>query len=162
MAKAAPKILGMYDERPRVKVDCTGDKTRVQQHMRDEVDMNNILRKYREKGILTHIRDSARALYGDFSGVGSLSDAIGVVQRAETLFSQLPARIRSRFGNDPEKFIGYAMDEKNVPEMIELGLATASQQAQGSAGATTPTPSQPSATNASQTPPGAPNGKANS
>jgi phage internal scaffolding protein len=41
---------------------------------------------------------------------------------AQDSFLALPAKIRSRFGNDPALFVEFASDEANKDEMKALGL----------------------------------------
>lgn len=61
--------------------------------------------------------------YGDFTNVGDYRSALEAVQRANENFMQLPAELRARWDNDPQKFLEYAHNPENLPEMRKFGLA---------------------------------------
>lgn len=89
---------------------------------KEACDINNILRKFEQTGVLPDlIRREPR--YGDFSSVPSYQESLDIVHRAETQFAALSAEVRDRFGNDPAKMLEFCHDEKNLPEMVKLGLA---------------------------------------
>lgn len=90
------------------------------QDSRDECDVNYIMAKYERTGLIKHREQDLQ--YGDFSKIADYHVAMNVVAHANTMFFDLPSRIRERFGNDPGEFLKFASDEKNVDEMIELGL----------------------------------------
>jgi len=85
-------------------------------------DINVIMKKYSQTGYLPMAE--REALYGDFSDQASFQEAMGIIAQANAQFSSLPAKVRARFANDPGRFLAFCEDEKNLPEMIELGLAT--------------------------------------
>ena len=41
---------------------------------------------------------------------------------AQDMFESLPADIRTKFGNDPGRFLDFVEDPQNEEELIELGL----------------------------------------
>ena len=47
---------------------------------------------------------------------------MNIVIEAQENFSELPAHIRKRFGNDPEQFLDFVTDENNKDEAIRLGM----------------------------------------
>lgn len=108
--------------RRRVQLICQ-DKSRAQQNMKAECDINNIVKRFRETGQLPHMINR-EARYGDFSDVGTYQDAINTVMLAQEQFDALPAATRRRFDNDPAKFLEFATDPKNQDELIKMGLAT--------------------------------------
>jgi len=103
------------------------DKTRTQQHHKDECDINTIVKRFNLTGQLPV--NLVMPQYGDFMGITDYHSAMTAVAQARETFDQLPARIRNRFMNDPEQFVNWATDEANIPEMIELGLATKAPEA---------------------------------
>ncbi len=105
----------------RVHALICADKTRTQQSHKKECDINTIMENYLRTGVITH-RQSETPLYGDFSNVPAYNDAFDIYTRAQAQFKSLPAPLRSRFDNDPAKFLAYCEDPKNIPEMTELGL----------------------------------------
>ena len=47
---------------------------------------------------------------------------LNTLLEADQAFNPLPAAIRKKFGNDPKQFLEFVHDEKNLPEMAEMGL----------------------------------------
>lgn len=83
-----------------------GDGTRTQQHLRDEVDINTIMRRFGMTGQLP-LMDTG-GLYGDFTDIHDYASAVAVVRRADERFMELPAEVRERFANSPASFIEFA------------------------------------------------------
>lgn len=115
------KFRTSYDKPQRVKQHI-GDRVLVQQHLRDETDINNIMRKYEKTGILTHVNQYA-GQYGDFSGIPDYQTGLNRIRESQEMFMSLPASIRDKFNNDPGKFIEFATDKENLAEMQKMGLA---------------------------------------
>jgi phage internal scaffolding protein len=114
---------------PRVKValsflDEEGNplSTPTQQHMKAEVDINNILRQYDRTGLITHV-NNATAQYGDFTEVNEYQESLNRVIAAQDAFAALPSNVRKRFANDPGEFFEFATNPDNFDAMVELGLA---------------------------------------
>lgn len=108
--------------RKPVKQEIGEDPGQVQQHLADETDINNIMRKYQKTGELRHVTSMAGE-YGDFSNAPDYKTAMEQIIAADNLFMELPAAVRDRFGNDPANFIEFATDEKNIEELRKMGLA---------------------------------------
>jgi phage internal scaffolding protein len=94
--------------------------SRTQQSFRDECDINNILRQFNVTGQLPV--GSVQPQYGDFSGITDYQSALNAVMAAQDSFLALPAKVRSKFDNDPALFVDWASDEANKDEMKALGL----------------------------------------
>jgi len=119
------KFRTQYDENYQPEVfftDVGQDENLVQQHMRDECDVNVIMRRYERTGELSHLGGLA-ASYGDFSDVTDYKTGIERIMAADAIFMELPASIRDRFNNDPAKFVEFTTDEKNIEELRKMGLA---------------------------------------
>lgn len=114
------KIRNAMSPRMRVGVGFA-KQGRTKQSMKEECDINNILRKYRATGHLSHVRQGA-AEYGHAPAT-TFHEAMDMVISAQQMFKDLPASLRRRFDNDPAEFLKFAQDEKNLDEMRELGLA---------------------------------------
>lgn len=99
----------------------TGSFTHTKQSCKDECDIHKILAQYKKTGILTHI-NSARPNYTDLPSSSDYQSALNTIIEAENVFSDLPAVVRDRFGNDPEKFLAAFADPKMREELTELGL----------------------------------------
>lgn len=99
----------------------TGTLSPVQQHLKDEVDINTIVKRF---GITHQVPAGVPGgIFGDFTDVSDYESAVAKIERAQEGFLTLPADVRERFGNDPGKLVGFA---RNVPEEMlnaELGLA---------------------------------------
>ena len=92
----------------------------AKQSFRDDCDINNILRKFNVTGQLSV--NGLQPQYGDFSGVTDYQSALNAVMAAQDSFLALPAKVRSRFDNDPALFVEFASDEANKEEMRAMGL----------------------------------------
>ena len=91
--------------------------------MKDECDINRILKKYQKDGILRHVsRFGGR--YEDLPDSIDYQESLNAVMAAEAAFLSLPSSVRSRFENDPGRFLAFVGDPANENEMIDLGLAT--------------------------------------
>lgn len=136
-----------FSPREAVTANVTvGAVSMTKQSMKDESDINFIIRRYVKTGNLSHVNRFS-GMYGDFTPL-TFHEAMNIVRQGEEMFEALPAVIRRRFGNDPEAFLGYVQDPKNLPEMRELGLANPLPQVPGAPeaeGATLP-PEKPEPT----------------
>lgn len=111
--------LSRERERPRFMLH-TGEETPVQQQFKDECDINHLMRKYQETGLIP--QSVKRPFYGDFTEVPDYQAAMNVVNEAQALFMSMPSEVRKEFDNDPAKFLEYCRDPKNGDRLIELGL----------------------------------------
>ena len=105
---------------PRLVVD-NFEPSLTQQHFKDECDINNIMRRYRETGLFPDPL-SAKPLFGDFSSCFDFMEAQNTVARANEAFAALPSEIRKRFANDPAQLLAFMEDERNMDEAVKLGL----------------------------------------
>lgn len=104
------------------------DPSLAQQSFREDADINVILERFNITGELPS--NTREPQYGDFlDSPVDYKSALDVVMSAQSAFNDLPARVRTRFENDPSKFVDFLSDEKNRDEAIELGLLNATQVA---------------------------------
>lgn len=120
------EIFSAYNPPPKVKLD-TGTETPTRQSEKDACDVNQIVMRFERTGLLP--QDRRAALYMDVSDVGDYRTALERVRAADTLFSQLPAKVRAEFGNDAAAFLDFCSDPGNRERMAELGLIEAKDQA---------------------------------
>lgn len=109
-----------YCQRPgRVLEDGKPEYT-TEQHHKKECDVNEIIRKYDKTGLISHI-SRIEARFGDFTGADfkSMRDQVA---KATSMFEQLPAKIKNRFGNDPANLLAFMENPENREEGIKLGL----------------------------------------
>lgn len=97
----------------------TGSETLVQQHFREETDINVIMARFGATGAMPSGVDGG--VYGDFSGIEDFDSALAAVERARAGFMALPAEVRERFDNDPGKLIEAARSRSYEDFMKEYG-----------------------------------------
>lgn len=113
-------MTNLPKERRQVGISDWG-KGRTVQSEAESTDINKIMGKYRDTGILEHVNLQV-PVYADFSDAVDFHTAKNALLAAEAIFASLPARVRARVDNDPGKFIEFAEDPDNAEELIELGL----------------------------------------
>lgn len=114
-------MTGFHSPRAhRVQVPDTGP-SRTKQSFSEECDINNIMKKFEKTGIIDHAR-KYEGNYGDFTGAVDYHTAMNIVREADEMFQSIPATIRKRFDNDPQKFLEYVDNPENEDEMREMGL----------------------------------------
>jgi len=97
------------------------DPSRTRQDQADEANINTIVRNF---GITKALPQSIRMpTYGDFDCVGDYQSALQALRDADEAFLKLPSAVRSRFDNDPGRFIEFAANPDNLEECRQLGLA---------------------------------------
>lgn len=121
MTKVA-KTLGWFRKHDRVYTPIVGESL-TQQSMKDDCDINRIMKKFEDTGVIEHQRQF-QGHYGDFLGAGDYHDAMNQILAAQEMFETVPAKLRARFGNDPALFLEFVQDPENAEELVELGLAT--------------------------------------
>lgn len=99
------------------------DNSRAEQAHANDVDINQIMAKAQQGIPSDYIRENA----GHYMDATSLSfyQSQTIIANANSMFEDLPAKIRNRFENDPGKFLSFVQDEKNLDEMVELKLIDA-------------------------------------
>lgn len=108
---------------PKERLGDVGDlgPSQTKQSFTKECDINNILKKYQKTGALDHV-NKHEAHYG-FASSTDFTEAMETVARGQTMFNELPSTIRTKFENDPGKFLDFVQNPENKKEMQELGLA---------------------------------------
>lgn len=108
------------DRRP-VRAIPVGE-TMTKQAMKDECDIHQILKQFTRTGVLTHVRESVGEFFDVPPHAADYHEALTIVAEAQSMFMELPSRVRARFDNDPGEFVAFCEDPANRDEMIELGL----------------------------------------
>lgn len=103
-------------------IDCSAavEPSRTQQHFAEEVDINTIVKRFGLTGELP--TNVPQILQGDFTNVCDFQSAMDLVVKAREAFMEQPAAVRSRFDNDPQKFLNFTSQVENLDEAIKLGL----------------------------------------
>lgn len=105
----------------RVCFETSGESL-TKQADADSCDVNLIMKKYEQHGIVPSI-NTARAHFGDFSDSVDYQSSLEAVYAAQESFNRLPAGIRARFENDPGQFIEFCCNPDNLDELRRMGLA---------------------------------------
>lgn len=98
---------------------CKDESLTEQEHL-DESDINYIADKFLRTGMAPQIVNMPT--YGDFEGTFDFQTAMNVITQAKREFMALPAKIRTRFDNDPQQLLTFLNDTNNRDEAIRLGL----------------------------------------
>lgn len=120
-------VRSRFSERVPVRVDFSSDPGRAKQSMKDECDINVIMKRFERTGVISHINRHS-AVYADVSQGLDFRSALEVIKGAESMFMELPATVRKRFGNDPAEFFEYVQDPSNIEELRKLGLANPARE----------------------------------
>lgn len=142
MAKISYAIFhrapGNYDPKAASDESALGDfdASKTQQHFAEECDINTIVKRFNLTGQLPeNIRTPT---YGDFDGVFDFQTAMNAIRAAEEAFAAMPAEIRTRFNNDPGRFVDFCSDLTddlndfaNRAEMERMGLVVPKKPSTG-------------------------------
>jgi len=126
-----PYIRSAYDgRRVRQTLYCDPKQDRTQQSFKDECDINVLMKRYEKTGILP----SGRDIPPQFADVTALdfTESMNRVAMVRGVFSQLDARTRARFENDPSQMLDFLADPANSAEAVKLGLLEVPEDAPGS------------------------------
>lgn len=116
------KFVSAYGKKVPCDLVFGDEESLVKGYFKDECDINNIIAKYDRTGLIDHVSNKS-PIYADFSEVGDFHSCYNRIIAAEEAFFELPAVMRERFNNDAGEFIDFIHDDKNLEEMISLGLA---------------------------------------
>lgn len=117
------KVRSAYDSFDAMSLE-TGleckDESLAQQHFKEECDINEIVRRF---GLTGEMPENVRLpVSGDFTGIVDFQTALNAVVEAQESFMALPAEVRARFANDPQRLMEFLADEKNRDEAVKLKL----------------------------------------
>nr|DAM31243.1 MAG TPA: Scaffold protein [Microviridae sp.] len=114
------KFQHAYSEPCRDSDLVCPEESLTQQSFKDDADINVMLERFRVTGVMP--QGIVMPSYGDFNGISDYRSAVEAIRVADNAFMDLPANIRQRFDNDPQKYLEFFADEKNRPEAERLGL----------------------------------------
>lgn len=99
--------------------------SRTKQSFKDECDVNLIMKRFKKVMGSDYLSRYNSLVGGDFLDVSLVSDyrsALDQVKRASAVFDALPAIVRSKFANDPARFVDFCHKPENLPELAKMGL----------------------------------------
>lgn len=106
--------------RKRVAITTAPDAIGAKQHFKQECDINFILDQYQRTGAIYHF-NTQQPQYGYAEAV-DFREALEIVKQGQSVFDALPSSLRSKFQNDPARFLEFVQDPANAEEMATLGL----------------------------------------
>lgn len=107
---------------PRVAfIAMSADDGRTQQHFAKEVNINNILAKYRKTGIITHVQRTQER-YGPLQDLAEFAVNLDKVEKAKQSFEMLPAELRNKFNNSIPGFFDFITKEENRSQCEAWGI----------------------------------------
>ncbi len=120
ITKTGPAFVRPTRSRVRVTHPAGGDAI-TQQHMKDDCDVNIIVKRHAETGNISHLNPK-KPLYMDCSNITDLQGALHLVEEAEDNFATLPSAVRKACANDPVAFINMLHTEDGTTVLAEAGL----------------------------------------
>ncbi|WNK12831.1 MAG: internal scaffolding protein [Microvirus sp.] len=130
-----PQYVGWYQ--PHIAVNWTGEildpktgelvkePSMAKQSFKDECDVNNIVKRFMQTGIIEHLNQrAAQGAFIDLPDPVDYQGSLNMVIAADAAFASVPAEVRNRFQNDPVAFLDFMGDPANQQEIIDMGLAT--------------------------------------
>lgn len=113
------KLRHCYDGKVSAGMVFDPKDTPTKQSMKDECDVNVIVAKFEQTGVLPNV---GPGVFTDVSNMGDYRDALEEVARAQDLFMKIPAVDRAKFDNDPAKFLDFVSDPSNIPAIQDMGF----------------------------------------
>lgn len=113
-----------YDKRTRKGFE-NFEPSLTQQNMKQECDINNIMKKFQKTGALIHANNRSPE-YG-FATSQDFRESMEIVTHAQEMFDELPSSIRAKFSHNPENFLEFVQNPENASEMVSLGLSEETQ-----------------------------------
>lgn len=111
---------GFYRPHNRVYAPHS-DELMTKQSFKAECDIHNIIKQYQRTGVIQHIA-AKQASFLNLPDPLDFQQSLSLVMQAEDSFADLPASVRDRFGNDPQRFLAAFQDPAMEKELRELGL----------------------------------------
>ena len=116
-----PIIRKPLHDRRRLFTDLGDEPSQAKQAFKAECDINNIMARYEQNGIVTHMMET-QGRYSDFLDAPDYQEGLNQIIAAQDAFGTLPASVRKRFNNNPAEFLDFVHNPDNLDEMIKLGL----------------------------------------
>lgn len=98
---------------------CLDESLTEQEHL-EEADINYVADRFMRTGETPQVL--RLPTFGDFEGIFDFQSAMNTINLAKAEFMSLPAKIRTRFNNDPAEILAFINDETNRDEAIKLGF----------------------------------------
>lgn len=113
--------LTPYSPKKRHSITFPADSPHTKQEFKDECDINILMSHYISTGQIPNLNERAPQ-YLDNTAFQDFQQSMNYVASANSLFFEMPSAIRNKFDNSPALFLDFCSQEKNRPEMAEMGL----------------------------------------
>nr|QJB19887.1 MAG: internal scaffolding protein [Microvirus sp.] len=110
-------------------ITINSEPSRTSQSEKDQTDINKIMKKYHQTGLLPQFRQKV-GTYGDFSQAKTYQQSLDAILTAQAEFMTLPSELRKKFNNDPGELLQFIQNPENTEEGIKLGLFNPPQETQ--------------------------------
>jgi hypothetical protein len=115
--------------RKRVTIDCQkaieeGEIVRVEQAHKDEVNINNIVKKH-GLDMIAKTAAITPLQYWDDDPDNDFQEYMNKIAQGEQTFASLPSEVRREFDNNPAKYMDYVLNPDNKGKLIERGWMNA-------------------------------------
>lgn len=121
-------------------VDCSNDEIIVEQSHKEEVDINNIIKRHGMDLIQKTAALRAPDMQFDDVTGNDFQEAMNIILKAEGTFMDLPSKVRKQFNNSPAEFLDFVQNPDNEQALIDMGLAHAPEPVPAPAPAPEPEP----------------------
>lgn len=101
-------------------LECLDESLALQSEA-EATDINYLVKQFGVTGALPIL--DRELTYIDFDEIFDYMSAQNALIAADRAFYDLPADVRTRFGNNPAEFVLFCSDEANLEEAVKLGLA---------------------------------------
>ncbi|AXL14595.1 internal scaffolding protein [Microviridae sp.] len=105
----------------RVAKSFKDTESMTEQCHKDEVSIQNIMRKHRQTGVIQHVAQY-QGQYMDMVNAPDFHEYQNILAEARSMFETVPSHIRKDFDNDPQKFLEFMQNAENIEAIEEYGL----------------------------------------
>lgn len=100
---------------------ATPGKSRTRQADRQITELDKLMPRYYDQGVLPTPQLHRQVYYGEFNTTRSFHDAMNQITQAEQIFQALPSKLRKHCNNDPAELIDLVSDPANDELLVQLG-----------------------------------------
>ena len=116
------KFRTPYEERYIKKGETFSLPTRTKQEPKDECNINSIMARYAQTGIIDHVA-AIQPIYEDVAGISvDYQEALRIVENAQVAFDALPSALRKELDNNPANLVSFIQNPDNMERCVEYGL----------------------------------------
>lgn len=121
------KVYSAFDRPDHEGYDFFDEMSPVQQHFRDQSDINFIVDYWTRTGNFNSVNPSP-ARYVDCTVVQDYQNALDTLCKADEILESMTPQQRAKFHNDPVAFIEYFSDPSKIDELKVLDKGVSQPQ----------------------------------